>query len=145
MDLNTNFLLLIIGIALAISAGFAFVIARTAKSKGYSFGWFFFFGFVSYLLASVVTVFLKPKGEQQAKPKLSSLLLLVTGIIVEFGGLSLLPNLDPSLSNEQAVHEFSSSSQVMGGLFVAIAGILIIMGSVANDYRGGETKQVRQL
>jgi cytochrome bd-type quinol oxidase subunit 2 len=145
MNLNSDFLIAAIAVALLISAGFAFVIGRTAKSKGYSFGWFFFFGFVSYLLASVVTVLLKPKDQPQAKPKLTSILLLIVGIVIEFTGLSLLPNIDPTISNDQAVQEFTSSTQVMGGLFVAIAGILVIIGSVANDYRGGETKQVRQL
>jgi len=145
MNLNSDLLIAAVAVALLISAGFAFVIGRTAKSKGYSFGWFFFFGFVSYLLASVVTVLLKPKGQPQAKPKLTSVLLLIVGIVIEFTGLSLLPNIDPTISNEQAVQEFTSSTQVMGGLFVAIAGILVIIGSVANDYRGGETKQVRQL
>jgi Na+/phosphate symporter len=93
----------------------------------------------------VVTVLLKPKDQPQAKPKLTSILLLIVGIVIEFTGLSLLPNIDPTISNEQAVQEFTSSTQVMGGLFVAIAGILVIIGSVANDYRGGEKKQIRQL
>jgi cytochrome bd-type quinol oxidase subunit 2 len=145
MNLNSELLIAAVAVALLVSAGFAFVIGRTAKSKGYRFGWFFVFGFVSYLLASVVTVFLKPKGQPEAKPKLTSVLLLIVGIVIEFTGLSLLPNLDPSISNEEAVQAFSSSTQVMGGLFVAIAGVLVIIGSVANDYRGGEPKQVRQL
>lgn len=128
--------------AFLVSAGFAAIIARTASSKGYSYRQFFFFGFISYLLTSVVTVFLRPKGQANAKPKVSSIALLFLGIVVEFTGLSFLPNL--GTASEAEIAEMAGSQQMLGGLFVAIAGILMIIGSVANDYRG-QKEEVRSL
>ena len=124
-----------LGIAVLISAGFAAVIARTAKSKGYSYKLFFIFGFISYLITSVIAVFIRPKGQPEAKPKISSVALLLIGIIVEFAGLGSLP--DNSAENGM---KLEVTDQVLGSLFVAFAGILIIIGSVANDYRNQKTE-----
>lgn len=144
MNLNTTYIFAVVGIAFLISAAFAMVIARTAKSKGYKYGWFFFFGFISYLLTSVVAVFIRPKGQPNAKPKVSSVVLLILGIVVEFSGLANLPELDNTLPESEAIQQFMNDPQLLGGLLVAIAGIFIIMGSVANDYRSNK-EEVRSL
>lgn len=143
MDFNSSALVIALAIALAVSATFAAVIGRTAKSKGYSFGLFFFFGFISYLLTAVVAIFIRPKGQRDAKPKISSIALLSLGIIVEFTGLASLPALE---SQEAMTAELlANPEQFFGSLFIALAGILIVMGAVANDYRGGTKTEVRQL
>lgn len=91
MDLYNTLLVVLIGL-LVLTISSAFVIARTAKSKGYSFGLFFFFGIISYLLAAVVTVFLRPKGQTTAKPRITSVSLLALGVLIEFVGLGYIPD-----------------------------------------------------
>lgn len=143
MNLNDNLLLIAMAIGLAISALFAWVIGRTAKSKGFKFGWFFVFGLLSYLIASVVTIFLRPKGQAAARPKLSSVLLLIAGIVVEFTGLLGLPAMENSEQLDSALA--LGAEAFLGSIFIAVAGVLIIIGAVANDYRAVGKEEVRQL
>ncbi len=145
MDLNTT-LLLTLGFLLVLTVSSALVIGRTAKSKGYSFGLFFFFAILSYLITAVVTIFMRPKGDTKAKPKISSVALLALGIIVEFVGLNYIPqNGIDSQTEAEAVATLVADPQFTGGVAIALAGVLIIVGAVANDYRGSEPRQVRQL
>lgn len=145
MDLN-NTLLLALGGLLVLTISSAAVIARTAKSKGYSYGLFFFFAVVSYLITAVVTVFLRPKGQANTRPRISSLGLLVLGVLVEFIGLGYIPESKiPAGSDDAALIALFSDSQFLGGVTIAFAGILIVVGAVANDYRGAGKTEVRQL
>ena len=128
------------------SVASAGVIARTAKSKGYSFGLFFFFAILSYLITAVVTVFMRPKGEANARPRISSLTLLVLGVLVEFIGIGYIPESQLSASSDSAaIAAMLGDSQFIGGAAIALAGLLIIIGSVANDFRSKDKHQVRQL
>lgn len=139
-------LLIALGFLLLLTVSSAFVIGRTAKSKGYSFGLFFLFGILSYLITAVVTVFLRPKGDSKAKPKISSVALLALGVVVEFTGLNYIPQTGINgESDAEAVAALIADPQFTGGVAIALAGILIVVGAVANDYRGSEPKQVRQL
>lgn len=145
MDLYNTLLVVLIGL-LVLTISSAFVIARTAKSKGYSFGLFFFFGIISYLLAAVVTVFLRPKGQTTAKPRITSVSLLALGVLIEFVGLGYIPDAElNSSSDATALLAMIGNSQFIGGASIALAGLLVIVGAVANDYRGGEKVEVRQL
>jgi cytochrome bd-type quinol oxidase subunit 2 len=112
----------------------AWVTGRTAKSKGYSFGWFFVFSLLSWYITAVVTVFLKPKYDKSAKPKISSAIYLIVGTLVEFTGLAMLPNVDNNASPEAQLAAFASRS-ALGAIAVAIAGALIVVAGVANDRR----------
>lgn len=145
MDLNTTLLLVLAGL-LVLTVSSALVIARTAKSKGYSFGLFFFFAIVSYLLTAVVTVFIRPKGNTTAKPRISSLALLILGIVVEFIGIGYIPDSQLTAdSSAAAISAMLSDSQFIGGVWIALAGLLIVIGAVANDYRHAGKEEVRQL
>lgn len=145
MDLNTT-LLLVLAILLGITVSSALVIARTAKSKGYSFGLFFFFAIVSYLITAVVTVLLRPKVQANARPRISSLALLILGIVVEFVGLGYIPESQLTAeSDAAAIAAMLQDSQFIGGVAIAFAGLLIVIGSVANDYRAAGKEEVRQL
>lgn len=145
MDLNTT-LLMVLGGLLVLTVSSAFVIARTAKSKGYSFGLFFFFAIVSYLITAVVTVFMRPKGDTTAKPRISSLALLILGVVVEFIGIGYIPESQLTESSDAAaLTAMLSDSQFIGGVAIALAGLLIVIGSVANDFRHAGKDEVRQL
>lgn len=145
MDLNTT-LLMVLGGLLVLTVSSAFVIARTAKSKGYSFGLFFFFAIVSYLITAVVTVFIRPKGDTTAKPRISSLALLILGVVVEFIGIGYIPESQLTESSDAAaLTAMLSDSQFIGGVAIALAGLLIVIGSVANDFRHAGKDEVRQL
>jgi hypothetical protein len=145
MDLN-NTLLLALTALLVLTISSSFVIARTAKSKGYSFGLFFFLGILSYLITAVITVFIRPKGETTAKPKISSVGLLALGVLVEFIGIGYIPESEITASSDAAaVSALIGDSQFLGGVSIALAGLLIIIGAVANDYRSAGKTEVRQL
>jgi hypothetical protein len=145
MDLYTTLLLALAGL-LVLGVSSALVIARTAKSKGYSYGLFFFFAIISYLITAVVTVFIRPKGEANARPKVSSLALLILGVLVEFTGLGYIPDSKvPANGDEAALIAILSDSQFIGGAAIAMAGLLIVVGAVANDYRQAAKNEVRQL
>ncbi|MFM6978153.1 MAG: hypothetical protein ACKOWR_05530 [Micrococcales bacterium] len=145
MDLNTT-LMLVLASLLVLTVSSALVIARTAKSKGYSFGLFFFFAIVSYLITAVVTVFIRPKGDATARPRASSLVLLIVGIVVEFIGIGYIPEAQLTAdSDAAAISAMLADSQFLGGVAIALAGLLIVIGSVANDYRQAGKNEVRQL
>jgi len=145
MDLNSTLLLVLAGL-LVLTVSSALVIARTAKSKGYSFGLFFFFAVVSYLITAVVTVFMRPKGDTTAKPRVSSLALLILGVVVEFIGIGYIPDSQLTTSSDAAaLTAMLQDSQFIGGVAIALAGLLIVIGSVANDFRSGVKDEVRQL
>jgi hypothetical protein len=145
MDLNSTLLLVLAGL-LVLTVSSALVIARTAKSKGYSFGLFFFFAIVSYLITAVVTVFMRPKGDTTAKPRISSLALLILGVVVEFIGIGYIPDSQLTASSDAAaLTAMLQDSQFIGGVAIALAGLLIVIGSVANDFRSGVKDEVRQL
>ena len=144
MDMN-NSLLLALAFLLLLTVASAGVIARTAKSKGYSFGLFFFFGVISYLLTAVVTIFLRPKGEANARPKISSIALLALGVLVEFVGIGYIPDVLDANSSAAAIAAVVGDSQFLGGVAIAFAGLLIVIGAVANDYRQSGPNQIRQL
>ena len=145
MDLN-NTLLLALTALLVLTISSSFVIARTAKSKGYSFGLFFFLGIMSYLITAVITVFIRPKGETTAKPKISSVGLLALGVMVEFIGIGYIPDSQLTASSDAAaLTAMLQDSQFIGGVAIALAGLLIVIGSVANDFRSGVKEEVRQL
>ena len=119
---------------IAFSIAAAWVTARTAKSKGYRFGWFYVFSLVSWYITAIVVVFIRPKGDKTAKAKLSSVVLLTIGTIVEFTGLSMLPDAAPTLTDQQLLELFASKSSI-GAIAVALAGALIAVAGVANDRR----------
>lgn len=145
MDLYTTLMVVLAGL-LILTVSSAFVIARTAKSKGYSFGLFFFFAIVSYLITAVVAVFMRPKGSANAKPRISSLSLLALGVLVEFIGIGYIPDSQlTAASDAAALTAMLSDSQFIGGAAIALAGILIVVGAVANDYRQAGKEEVRQL
>ncbi len=121
-------------VLLAFSIAAAWVTARTAKSKGYKFWLFFVLSLVSWFITAVVTVFLKPKGSSASKVRLSSVILLAVGALVEFGALSSLPMGDASMTDEQILELFMTQ-QSLGTLAVALAGALVIVAGVANDRR----------
>jgi cytochrome bd-type quinol oxidase subunit 2 len=112
----------------------AWVTGRTAKSKGYSYGWFFTFSLLSWYITAVITVFLKPRFDKSAKPKISSAIYVIAGTLVEFTGLGMLPNVDPNASPEVQLAEFTSQS-ALGAIAVAVAGALIVLAGVSNDRR----------
>lgn len=133
MDTLSFALLAIVGLVIfSISA--AWVSARTARSKGYRFAWFFVFSLVSWFITAVVTVFIKPKGDKNAKVRMSSVLMLTFGAIVEFVGLSMLPEAPAGISDEALLELFASQGS-MGAIAVALAGALVVVGGVANDFR----------
>lgn len=121
-------------VLLAFSIAAAWVTARTAKSKGYKFWLFFVLSLVSWFITAVVTVFLKPKGSPTSKVRLSSVILLAVGALVEFGALSSLSMGDASMTDEQILELFMTQ-QSLGTLAVALAGALVIVAGVANDRR----------
>lgn len=121
-------------VLLAFSIAAAWVTARTARSKGYKFWLFFVLSLVSWFITAVVTVFLKPKGSTSSKVRLSSVIMLAIGALVEFGALSSLPMGDPSLTDEQILELFMTQ-QSLGTIAVALAGALVIVAGVANDRR----------
>jgi amino acid transporter len=140
MDMNNTLLLILAGL-LVLTISSSLVIARTAKSKGYSFGLFFFFAIISYLITAVVTVFVRPKGDTKARPKISSVALLMLGVVVEFIGIGYVPDSKlASESDSEALLAMLNDPQVIGGATIAFAGVLIVIGAVANDYRGAEPK-----
>ena len=110
----------------------AWVSARTARSKGYKFGWFFVFSLVSWFITAVVVIFLKPKSNKLAKAKLSSVLLVTTGAIVEFIGLSRLPDAPATLTDRELLELFATQ-QSIGAIAIALAGALVVIAGVAND------------
>lgn len=133
MDTLSFALLAIVGLVIfSISA--AWVSARTARSKGYRFAWFFVFSLVSWFITAVVTVFIKPKGDNNAKVRMSSVLMLTFGAIIEFVGLGMLPQASASLSDQEVLELFATQSSI-GAIAVAAAGALVIVGGVANDFR----------
>lgn len=137
MDVYSFALTALVGLV-AFSIAAAWVSARTARSKGYKFGWFFVFSLVSWFITAVVVVFIKPKANKTAKAKLSSVLLITLGAIVEFVGLSMLPEASATLSDQELLELFASQ-QSMGAIAVALAGALIVVGGVANDHRQEST------
>ncbi len=123
---------LIILVAFTIAA--AWVTARTARSKGYKFWLFFVLSVLSWFITAVVTVFIKPKGAAKSKVRLSSVLMLTAGAFIEFGALSSLPALEPSMTDEQIIQALLDPS-ASGSLLVALAGALLVVAAVANDKR----------
>jgi len=65
---------------------------------------------------------------------LSSVLMLTVGTFIEFGALSSLPLLDPSMTDEQII-QVLSAPEASGSLLVALAGALLVVAGVANDKR----------
>ena len=112
----------------------AWVTGRTARSKGYKFAAFFVLSLVSWFITAVVAVFIKPKGNKMAKTRLNSVVMLAIGTVVEFTGLGMLPEVSEKLSDEQLLAVFASQES-MGAIAIALAGALIVVGGVANDYR----------
>lgn len=123
---------LIILVAFTIAA--AWVTARTARSKGYKFWLFFVLSVLSWFITAVVTIFIKQKGVANSKVRLSSVLMLTAGAFIEFGALSSLPLLDPSMTDEQIIDALLVPSAT-GSLVVALAGALLVVAAVANDKR----------
>lgn len=123
---------LLILIAFTIAA--AWVTARTARSKGYKFWLFFVLSVLSWFITAVVTVFIKPKGAAKSKVRLSSVIMLTVGAFIEFGALSSLPLLEPSMSDEQIIQALIAP-EASGSLLVALAGALVVVAAVANDKR----------
>ena len=121
-------------VLLAFSVAAAWVTARTARSKGYKFWLFFVLSLISWFITAVVTVFLKPKGASNSRVRLSSVIMLALGSLIEFGALSSLPIGDPSMTDEQILELFMTQ-QSMGTIAVAIAGALVVVAGVANDRR----------
>ena len=121
-------------VLVAFSVAAAWVTARTARSKGYKFWLFFVLSLVSWFITAVVTVFLKPKGANNSKARLSSVIMLALGALIEFGALSSLPVGDPGMTDEQILELFMTQ-QVLGTIAVAIAGALVVVAGVANDRR----------
>jgi cytochrome bd-type quinol oxidase subunit 2 len=133
MDVYSFALTALFGL-IGFSIAAAWVSARTARSKGYKFGWFFVFSLVSWFITAVVVVFIKPKNDKPAKAKLSTVLMLTLGAIIEFVGLSMLPQASATLSDAEVLELFASQ-QSIGAIAVALAGALIVVGGVANDHR----------
>jgi hypothetical protein len=123
---------LLILVAFTIAA--AWVTARTARSKGYKFWLFFVLSVLSWFITAVVTIFIKQKGVANSKVRLSSVLMLTAGAFIEFGALSSLPLLDPSMTDEQIIDALLVPS-ASGSLVVALAGALLVVAAVANDKR----------
>lgn len=121
-------------VLLAFSVAAAWVTARTARSKGYKFWLFFVLSLISWFITAVVTVFLKPKGASNSRVRLSSVIMLALGSLIEFGALSSLPIGDPGMTDEQILELFMTQ-QSMGTIAVAIAGALVVVAGVANDKR----------
>jgi cytochrome bd-type quinol oxidase subunit 2 len=121
-------------ILIAFTIGAAWVTARTARSKGYKFWLFFVLSLLSWFITAVVAIFIKPKGAAKSKVRLSSVLMLTVGALIEFGALSSLPLLDPSMTDEQIIQALSAPES-SGSLLVALAGALLVVAGVANDKR----------
>ena len=143
MDLNTT-LTVALGIAIAATVGFALVIARTAKSKGYSYPLFFVLGLLSYFIMSVITVFLRPKGEPTGKAKRGSVPLLLLGIVIEFIGIGRIPGTTSASPTDSELQALVQDPSLIGGAAIAFAGVLIVIGAVANEHRTSKT-EVRSL
>ena len=141
MDVYSFALTALVGLV-TFSLAAAWVSARTARSKGYKFGWFFVFSLVSWFITAVVVVFIKPKTDKTAKAKLSSVLMLTLGAIVEFVGLGMLPQPSDTLSDAEVLKLFASQ-QSIGAIAVALAGALIVVAGVANDNR--QTQNTRTI
>ena len=121
-------------VLIAFSVAAAWVTARTARSQGYKFWLFFVLSLISWFITAVVTVFLKPKGASNSRVRLSSVIMLALGSLIEFGALSSLPIGDPSMTDEQILELFMTQ-QAIGTIAVAIAGALVVVAGVANDRR----------
>jgi cytochrome bd-type quinol oxidase subunit 2 len=134
MDVYSFALTALVGL-IAFSLAAAWVSARTARSKGYKFGWFFVFSLVSWFITAVVVVLIKPKTDKTAKAKLSSVLMVTAGAIVEFIGLSMLPTPSATMTDTEVLELFASGSGI-GAIAIALAGALVVVGGVANDKRG---------
>lgn len=130
--LSFAFNMLLVLITFTIAA--AWVTARTARSKGYKFWLFFVLSVLSWFITAVVTIFIKQKGVANSKVRLSSVLMLTAGAFIEFGALSSLPLLDPSMTDEQIIDALLVPSAT-GSLVVALAGALLVVAAVANDKR----------
>ena len=89
---------------------------------------------------------MRPKGDTTAKPRVSSLALLILGVVVEFIGIGYIPDSQLTASSDAAaLTAMLQDSQFIGGVAIALAGLLIVIGSVANDFRSGVKDEVRQL
>ena len=134
MDSST-LLLILLGLLAALFAQ-AFVVARTAKSKGYSYALFLLFGFLSPFLSSLFAMLLKRKGlastgEQNRRAKLTSLFGFFAGLSIEVYGLAQLP-ITEKMTDQQIVDALSTSP-AMGALTISAAGVLLMIASVANE------------
>lgn len=119
---------------IAFNFASAFVTARTAKSKGYRAGWFFFFSLISWYITGVIAIFLRTKGDLTAKAKFPSVVLLALGTVVEFAGLAMLPNVDQNATAEAQLAALTNQTS-LGALAVAAAGALVVVAAIANDNR----------
>ena len=109
----------------------AVMTARTAKSKGRSFGLFLVFGLISWLIAAAVVIFISPKGSEKARPKNTSAALLVIGFAVEAWGVGMLP-LDPSMSDAQVAAALMSNSSI-GAMAIVAAGVVTVIAAVSAE------------
>ncbi|MFI3325246.1 MAG: SHOCT domain-containing protein [Clostridia bacterium] len=60
-----DYLLMTSFVSLAIAAGLAFIPANIAKSKGYSFGLWWFYGWMLFIVAIIHVSFIPDKNAQQ--------------------------------------------------------------------------------
>lgn len=60
-----NYLLVSLFVSLAISAGLAFIPANIAKNKGYSFGLWWFYGWMLFIVAIIHVSFIPDKNAQK--------------------------------------------------------------------------------
>lgn len=133
---SANVLLILLGF-LAVLVIQAFIVARTAKSKGRSFALFLIFGLLSPFLASIFAMFIRPKnqpltdGQPARRVKLMSLIGFLAGASIEVYGLSQL-QIDDKMTDAQIVEALGTTAS-LGALTVAAAGILLMIASVANE------------
>jgi hypothetical protein len=66
--------------------------------------------------------------------------------LVEFIGIGYIPDSQlTAASDTAALTAMLNDSQFIGGAAIALAGLLIVVGAVANDYRQAGKEEVRQL
>ena len=132
MNLDSLLFTLLIDIAAILTL--VLMVARTAKSKGRSPIAWGLLAFISPTVTSGFAIFIRPGGlaaERPYRTKLLSMVAYAAGILVQLWSLSTLP-VNDKMTDTELVQALASTSSV-GALMIFGAGILLIIGAVANE------------
>lgn len=92
-----EYLLITSFVSLAVAAGLAFIPANIAKNKGYSFGLWWFYGWMLFIVAIIHVSFIPDKNAQQTP----------------INAASHIPYCPPSNSGQSAADELKKYKELM--------------------------------